>query len=174
MKGRIHWFDDLSGDGMVHLEDGSSVYMHWSAIENGDMSKRSCNGRIKEWKSVKAGYIGDVEMVTDTTFRQVSKFTVTERAEPPKAASHFIDRDVMKAKLAACEAEFDELYPDSGDLHDKIRALTDKIKLSKKDAAKLEAFRAERDLWDIKIKEWAEDRTAARLAIYRQHSRFFR
>lgn len=173
MKGRIHWFDDLSGDGMVSLEDGTSCYLHWSAIENGAESKRMCNGRMKTWKTVEAGWIGEIEMVKDTFWRQISKFKVTEHAKPRKVESSFIDRDQMKAKLVVCDQEFDELYPDSGDLYDQIRALSNKMKLSKKQTERLEALKAEYKEHDRKLLKWSADRSAARVAIYREHSRFF-
>jgi cold shock CspA family protein len=172
VKGRIHWFDDLSGDGMVSLEDGRSVYLHYSAIKNGDITKRKCNGRMKNWVSVKSGYIGDVELVQDSTFRQVSKFTVTERAEPPAQESAYIDRQIMKAKLYIIDKEFDEIIP-IDHYSDRIRAIKSKVKPTKKDQEKLELLNHRYFQYVQDIKTWNVDRTAARLAVYREHSRFF-
>jgi cold shock CspA family protein len=31
-SGRFHWFDGTSGEGMVSLDDGTSLYCHYSAI----------------------------------------------------------------------------------------------------------------------------------------------
>lgn len=32
IKGKIRWFDSLSGNGVVRLDDGKCMAVHWSAI----------------------------------------------------------------------------------------------------------------------------------------------
>lgn len=172
MLGQILWFDDLSGDGMVGLEDGSSAYMHWSSIQNGDEEERFVNGKKKMWKSVKAGYIGNVKMIDSGTWRQVDTFKVTERKEPKKRQSMYIDREHMKARLVACNAEFDELFPEDNGITDKWYALNRKIKPTKKDLKDLEILNAAKLVQDKLLKQWNKDKSAAIVAIYREHSRF--
>lgn len=36
LNGKIQWFDGTSGEGMVVLEDGRSVYCHFTAIDSVD------------------------------------------------------------------------------------------------------------------------------------------
>lgn len=48
--GKILWFDDLSGDGMVIDQDGNDFYFHWSAIYTETPDKRR---KVKENKKVK-------------------------------------------------------------------------------------------------------------------------
>lgn len=173
MLGQVLWFDDTSGEGVISLEDGSSAYMHWSAIKGGDESEREVFGRLKTWTTVKAGYIGDVELVSDWNWRQVNIFKVTERAKPKKALSHFIDRDKMKMRLAVCKAEFDELFPDDKGVTEKFFDLKRKIKPTKKDLKALPLLESAYEEHNRQVKAWNEDKSRVIVAIYREHSRFY-
>lgn len=70
----IRWFDALSGEGMVRLNNGRSVYIHFTAIE-------SINKHNHQWPtdadktrlSKIQGQQCLVELIEDTTFVQVSK-----------------------------------------------------------------------------------------------------
>lgn len=60
--GTVRWFDEKSGDGMIKSEDGTSYYVHYSAIESN-----------KKWKSLKENKRVQFQVIEDITFSQVSK-----------------------------------------------------------------------------------------------------
>jgi CspA family cold shock protein len=39
MLGTVHWFDELSGEGLIKSDDGQNYYVHYSAIESDDRRK---------------------------------------------------------------------------------------------------------------------------------------
>lgn len=61
MSGIVHWFDELSGEGIIKNAEGKSFFVHYSAIE----SKNS-------WKSLKDKQKVKFKLVKDSTFSQVS------------------------------------------------------------------------------------------------------
>ena len=62
MLGKVRWFDEVKGEGLVRGEDGQSFYVHYSAI---DSKKKSKN--LKENKKVK------FQIVEDSHYIQISK-----------------------------------------------------------------------------------------------------
>ncbi len=64
VTGKIHFFDRNSNEGLVKLEDKSNVYFHGNSI------KRDNN--LKDGDKVA------VEILIDTTFRQVTKLVNTQ------------------------------------------------------------------------------------------------
>lgn len=60
--GRVRWFDDLKGEGLVRDEEGRSFYVHYSAIETSKKRKT-----LKKNKKVK------FQLLEDSHFTQVSK-----------------------------------------------------------------------------------------------------
>lgn len=166
---RVLWFDDLSGEGILSLEDGSSCFIHWSAIKGLKGEKK--NGKTN-WVSLQPGWIGRYKMVTDTTFRQISEFRVTKKAKPIKTESCFIDRDLMKRKLVAADAAFDELMPDFKEF-DELYTLRKVIDPSSKQLKRLEALEELRKIYNKSFKKWSEDKTAFKVSIYKEHDRFY-
>lgn len=59
--GIVHWFDDLSGKGVIKDMEGQSFYVHYSAIET-----------AKKWKTLKDKQKVKFKLVKDHTFAQVS------------------------------------------------------------------------------------------------------
>lgn len=173
MLGQIMWFDDTSGEGMVALEDGSSIYIHWSAIKKGDQSERFVNNKKKKWMSVEAGYIGEVKIYENLYSKQVEEFHLTERKKPNKPQSLFVDRDRMKVRLVACKAEFDEIFPDDNGITDKLFTLRRKIKPTKKDTKDIEILTTQIEHHRTLVNEWNKDKSMAIVAIYREHSKFY-
>ncbi len=62
--GHVHWFDELSGEGMIKDADGDLYYVHRSAI---DADRRSKIKTLKNKQKVK------FQLIEDTTFVQVSR-----------------------------------------------------------------------------------------------------
>ena len=60
--GKVHWFDEKSGEGMIKSDDGNSYYVHYSAIESNKKRKS-----LREKKKV------EFQIIDDVTFAQVSK-----------------------------------------------------------------------------------------------------
>ena len=65
--GTVHWFDDLSGDGIVKNAVGKGYYVHYSAIDSDS-----------PWKSLQNGQSVWFKLVQDTTFSQVVKIRELE------------------------------------------------------------------------------------------------
>lgn len=57
---KVHWFDNKSGEGMIKLENGENVYIHYSAIESDE-----------KWKTLKDGQPCKVQIIEDITFKQI-------------------------------------------------------------------------------------------------------
>ena len=63
----VRWFDNLSGEGMVRLADGSCVYVHYSAFEGS-------HGKV--WITLPDNGHNipcEVEVLDDVTFKQVQR-----------------------------------------------------------------------------------------------------
>lgn len=60
--GKVHWFDDKAGEGMIQSATGEHYYVHYSAIE----------GKGK-WKTLKPKKEVKFQIIDDATFVQVSK-----------------------------------------------------------------------------------------------------
>lgn len=69
--GTVHWFDALSGEGMVRLDDGTSLYCHYAAIKGIDKNgyayptaddqkklERIKGRKVKVTPYVTYGYVG--------------------------------------------------------------------------------------------------------------------
>lgn len=62
MMGKVRWFDEVKGEGLVRGEDGQSFYVHYSAI---DSEKKHKN--LNENSKVK------FQLVEDSHYIQVSR-----------------------------------------------------------------------------------------------------
>lgn len=60
--GKVRWFDDLKGEGLIRDENGNSFYVHYSAIDS--EKKRKV---LRKNKNVK------FQLLEDSHFAQVSK-----------------------------------------------------------------------------------------------------
>ena len=166
---RVLWFDDLSGEGILSLEDGSTCYIHWSAIKG--LKGENKNGKAN-WVSLQSGWIGRYKIIKDSTFRQISEFRVTKKAKPIKTESSFIDKDLMKRKLVAADASFDELMPQFKEF-DEFYKLKRVIDPSSKQLKRLETLEELRKVYNQSFKKWQEDKTAFKVSIYKSHDRFY-
>jgi cold shock CspA family protein len=61
MNGIVHWFDELSGEGVIKDTEGQSYFVHYSAIESD-----------KKWKNLKDKQKVQFKIVKDYKFTQVS------------------------------------------------------------------------------------------------------
>ena len=61
MSGVVHWFDEMSGEGVIKDSNGQSYFVHYSAIES----------KLK-WKTLKDKQRVEFKLVKDSTFAQVS------------------------------------------------------------------------------------------------------
>lgn len=61
MNGTVHWFDDLSGEGIIKDAEGQSYFVHYSAIESN-----------RKWKSLRDKQRVQFKLVKDSTFSQIS------------------------------------------------------------------------------------------------------
>lgn len=76
-KATVRWFDGLAGEGMVRLEDGKCVYVHFTAIEG--ISKNNHHYPLaSDVPSLKAldGKECMVEIFEDSHYRQISKLVL--------------------------------------------------------------------------------------------------
>lgn len=60
LEGKVRWFDDLRGEGLVRSDDGDSYYFHYSSIEN-----------EKKMKSLRKSSKVKFKLVRDSHFTQV-------------------------------------------------------------------------------------------------------
>lgn len=60
--GKVRWFDDLKGEGLIRDADGNSFYVHYSAIES-DKKRKT----LKKGKEVK------FQLLEDSHYVQVDK-----------------------------------------------------------------------------------------------------
>jgi cold shock CspA family protein len=58
--GYVHWFDSLSGEGIIKDNEKHSYFVHYSAIESDE-----------QWKTLIDGQQVEFKLITDTTFKQV-------------------------------------------------------------------------------------------------------
>ena len=60
-QGKVHWFDNKTGEGMIKSDDGRLYYVHYSAIDSD-----------KDYKTLGDGNKVVFELIEDVTFVQVS------------------------------------------------------------------------------------------------------
>jgi len=60
--GKVRWFDDLKGEGLIRDEHGNSFYVHYSAIESNKKRKT-----LKKGKEVK------FQLLEDSHYTQIDK-----------------------------------------------------------------------------------------------------
>ena len=58
--GKVRWFNDLKGEGLVRDEEGNSFYVHYSVIES-----KKCRKTLKKNRKVR------FQIMEDTGFDQV-------------------------------------------------------------------------------------------------------
>ena len=63
--GKVSWFNDSSGDGIVRAENGRNYYVHYSAIQS--RQKR---------KTLKANQKVKIQVLDDEFARHVTKLTL--------------------------------------------------------------------------------------------------
>lgn len=63
-KGKILWFDDLSGDGMVANEAGENLYFHYTAIQHPKRTKKPIHNNKKvKFTLYENGYMRQVDKI---------------------------------------------------------------------------------------------------------------
>lgn len=62
LEGRVRWFDDLRGEGLVRDSEGNSYFVHYSTIES-DKKRKT----LKQNKKVR------FQLIKDSHFTHVSK-----------------------------------------------------------------------------------------------------
>lgn len=60
--GKVRWFNDLKGEGLIRDEEGNSFYIHYSAIES-----------KKRWKTLKKNGNVRFQLLEDPHFTQILK-----------------------------------------------------------------------------------------------------
>lgn len=169
LEGIVRWFDNTSGEGIVSGIDGNDYYCHWSAVQGKFPAK---NGK-KSWAELERGWKVEFEVYQNLHSSMVNKLWIVEKAEPRPVPSAYIDRDQMKAKLAAANAAFDETFPECSFDWDEWYKLTRTIKkLTKKQEKRLADIEAMKELHDLAVKRHNEDKNRVIVSIYREHSRY--
>lgn len=65
-RGEVAWFDDSSGEGMVRAQDGQDYYVHYSAIEAGEMGQKTLTkGQKIDFKLYENAYMKQVDAVRE-------------------------------------------------------------------------------------------------------------
>ena len=67
LQGKVHWYDQKSGEGMIRSNDGNVYYVQSSAIDDFVTSKRNKEKTLKDKQEVQ------FQLLEDTTFVQVSR-----------------------------------------------------------------------------------------------------
>jgi cold shock CspA family protein len=80
---KVRWYDNLSGEGFVRLENGESVFFHFSSLVDQLTPKELPEGRLHAFPSdyergftLEGGTPVMVEVYRDTHWKQVSKLKV--------------------------------------------------------------------------------------------------
>ena len=58
--GKVRWFNDLKGEGLIRDEEGNSFYIHYSAIES-----------KKRWKTLKKNRKVRFQLLEDSHLAQI-------------------------------------------------------------------------------------------------------
>ncbi len=77
-KAKLRWFDAMAGEGMVRLEDGSCVFVHFTAIQDDRMTSDNYAYPSKHdqdlFKVIMTNNVDcQVEVYQDENYSQVSK-----------------------------------------------------------------------------------------------------
>lgn len=79
LQAEVRWFDYTSGEGMVRLNDGRSVFMHFTAIQGIDKNNHQWPTNDDQLKlRLIAGKRCLVDLIEDTTFTQVGLCFIPE------------------------------------------------------------------------------------------------
>jgi cold shock CspA family protein len=169
LEGVVRWFCNTSGDGIVSGIDGNDYYLHWSAVQGKFEQK---NGK-KSWVELESGWKVEFEVLSGFAWAQVNKLWIIEKAEPIPIPSAFIDREAMKAKIAAANAMFDEAFPqDPVDADEYYKLTRTSKKLSKKQQKRLDDLLEMSEQYSLRLKAHNDHNTKVICSIYREHSRF--
>lgn len=164
LQGRIRWFDNTSGEGMVSATDGHDYYLHWSAV----IGKFPAANNKDRWVTLEPGW-----KVRFRALRgQVSKLKIVAKVAPRPIPSMYKNKNQMKAKLIAAYASFDEIFPETTMDWDKYHLLANKNKLTAKEEEKLKALESERNRHNDAVRRWNEEKSMVIVSIYREHTRF--
>lgn len=69
--GEVQWFDDNSGEGMIiDKEDGTSYYVHYSAIQSNTKFKKLEKGREVKFRLYENLYMKQVDEVVELPQRK--------------------------------------------------------------------------------------------------------
>lgn len=113
-----------------------------------------------------------VKVYKSCTFTQVEELHIVEKCEAKDIPSFYNDRPSMKAKLAACEAMFDEEFPKDTINWGIYHKLVHKAKRTEKEQKRLDGIESEIQRRNEAIKRWNRDKCMVIVAIYRDHSKF--
>lgn len=168
INGTVRWFDNTSGEGMISCEDGGTYYCHWSAIKGEFPPKHN----KKRWAELTGGWKVRVKIYKSYTFNQVEELEIVEKTEAKDIPSSYNDKPAMKAKLAAAESMFDEIFPEDTVNWGMYHKLAHKAKLTDKEQAKFDGIESQIKRHNESIKKWNRDKAMVIVAIYRDHSKF--
>lgn len=71
LKGRVQWFDETSGEGVVVGDNGKSYYVHYSSIV--PKSERRTTGKTQRRRILTSGKEVEFEVYTNIYSERVSK-----------------------------------------------------------------------------------------------------
>lgn len=74
-EGTVKWFDDSRGFGFIALPGGDDIFVHFSAIQNGDtLLREGQKVRFDIVQSLKGNKAANVEVVTAKSSNDARKF----------------------------------------------------------------------------------------------------
>ena len=74
--GKVRWFDNLSGEGMIREANGNSIYIHWSAIADKPIQH---NSNKTEWYVLFPGQMVEYSVYSNSYHRQVEKIMKVDK-----------------------------------------------------------------------------------------------
>lgn len=165
LEGRVRWFCNTSGEGMISATDGKSYYVSWGSV----LGKFPPKHNKASWVEMFSGQGVTFEIVCN----QAHNVTITDDTRSIPAPSMYIDRPLMKAKLAAAKAMFAETFPENRVNWDEYRKLSNSSKkLTDKQKNKVAKIEEEIKRHNLQVKEHNAELSALLCSIYREHSTF--
>jgi cold shock CspA family protein len=65
IEGKVRWFDDLKGEGLVRAEDGTSYFVHYSNIESAKKRKTLKRNRKVKFQLIHDSHFTHVSIVKE-------------------------------------------------------------------------------------------------------------
>lgn len=64
-KGKVLWFDDLAGEGMVLDEAGNNLYFHHTAIKNEKQKMKLAEDALVKFTIYENGYLRQIDQLKE-------------------------------------------------------------------------------------------------------------